>query len=91
VDGRWAGLSVGTSLTFVGRYIANYESTTHRYLAYPSYALVGVNANYTWKRTKTSSHNFGLAVRNALDRDLLAALARPGAGREISASYSWVF
>jgi iron complex outermembrane receptor protein len=85
------GLWVSGSANYVGSYVAYYESASRAYLAYPGYTLLGVNTGYSWKVKKTVTHNVGLGLRNALDRDLLATYARPGAGRELVANYTLLF
>ena len=51
---------------------------------------MSLSASYRWKQGKFG-HSVTVAARNALDRDLLAAVARVGAGREYSVNYglSW--
>ncbi len=85
-DGKPSGFAIGAGATFVSGTTANYENTTHAHLAYPGYVLCNVNATYRWKLGRFE-HTLGASVRNALDRDLLAQLARPAAGREFAASY----
>ncbi len=78
---KGSGLSWGATLSYIGSYVANYEDPKRAYLAYPSYALLGLNTGYSWKRGPRQ-FTVGLNLRNALDRDLLASNARVGAGRE---------
>jgi iron complex outermembrane receptor protein len=85
VPPKGAGLNWGASLTYIGSYVANYEDAKRAYLAYPGYGLLGLNAGYSWKRGPRQ-FNVGLNLRNLLDRDLLAANARVGAGRELGCS-----
>ncbi len=88
--GKSAGLSVGAGLTYVSDTVSSYENATHAYLAYPSYALVSLNAGYRWKQG-TFGHSVTVTARNALDRDLLAAVARVGASREFTVNYSLIW
>ena len=85
-----SGASFGAGLTYVSDTVSSYENATNAYLDYPSYALVSLSASYRWKQGKFG-HSVTVAARNALDRDLLAAVARVGAGREYSVNYglSW--
>lgn len=94
VSGRYAfgegplqGLGVGVTATFVSSFVASYENASRRYLEYPGYVLTNLNTGYSWQRGKTSQ-SLGLSVRNALNRNLLALLARPDSGREFNLSYS---
>lgn len=75
-----SGISWGTTLSYIGSYVGNYEDAKRAYLAYPGYGLIGLNAGYSWKRG-TRQFFTGLNLSNALDRDLLASNARVGAGR----------
>ena len=89
-EGRKAGLSVGAGATYLSSTVSSYGNATRAYLEFPGYVLVSVNASYRWKTGKYG-HAVGANLRNALDRDLLAQVARAHAGREIAASYglSW--
>jgi iron complex outermembrane receptor protein len=85
-EGRKAGLSMGVALTHVSSTVASYETATHAYQQYPSYTLASLSLSY---RMKLGNYNHGVtvSVRNALDRDLLAQVARVGAGREFALNY----
>jgi iron complex outermembrane receptor protein len=85
-EGKAAGLSFGAGATFVSDTVASYESATHVYQVYPSYTLVNVSVSYRLK-LGNANHGVSLSVRNALDRDLLAQLARTGAGRIFAVNY----
>jgi iron complex outermembrane recepter protein len=92
--GPLAGLSAGTTLTYVSGFIANYESSSREYLAYPSNTLVNISAGYNWKRgpkARPYTHSVDMGVRNLFDRDLLASHARVGQERALSAGYSLSF
>jgi outer membrane receptor protein involved in Fe transport len=77
---------MGTALTHVSSTVASYETATHAYQQYPSYTLASLSLSY---RMKMGNYNHGItvSVRNALDRDLLAQVARVGAGREFALNY----
>src|SRR5690606_1352069 len=84
-DGTLKGLSLGTHLTHLGEVVAHYENDIREYLEYPPYTLVGVNAGYRWSIGKVHQSAW-VNVRNVLDEDLLAKLARPGPQRVLNAS-----
>lgn len=75
------GFNCGASVSYLSSYVANYEDSQHAYLDYPGYAVVSLNAGYSWK-IGSRQVSLGASVRNALDRDLLASNDRVGAGRE---------
>ncbi|HET7535265.1 MAG TPA: TonB-dependent receptor, partial [Candidatus Didemnitutus sp.] len=84
------GPTAGIAMQYVSNYVANYQDGVHGYLEYPDYALLSLSAGYVWK-TKTRTIETELAVRNALDRDLLASNARVGAPREFVVSARMYF
>lgn len=84
--GRLRGLSLGASWNYIAGFTATYGDSQREFLEYPGYGLLGLNASRAIKRGK-HTHTFGLSVRNALDRDLLAGQARLGAGREWMGSW----
>lgn len=86
-EGKKAGLSMGAALTHVSSTVASYETATHVYQQYPSYSLASINMSYRIKRGNYN-HGVTVSVRNLLDRDLLAQVARAGAGREFALNYS---
>lgn len=86
-EGVLQGLGVGATATFISSFVGTYENASRRYLEYPSYVLLNLNAGYSWQRGK-SSHSLGVSVRNALNRNLLTLLARPDSGREFNLNYS---
>lgn len=88
--GRWQGVSLGASWSYVSGYTAQYEDRQRYRLDYPGYGLVGLNLSRVI-RQKKYSHTLGLSVRNLFDRDLLASQARLGAGREFTGSYRLMF
>ena len=93
-SGRFAGLSLSGTLTYVSGFVAYYESATRTYLEYPDNTLLSLNAGYSWKRGPKAhprTQSIGLGIRNLLDRDLVTALARVGQQRSLSASYSLGF
>ena len=77
---------MSTSWTHISGFVANYEDGQRHRLDYPSYSLASFSASYS-KRIGKVTHGVGLAVRNALDTDLLQSVARLGAGRDVSISY----
>ncbi len=85
-ESKAAGFSVGAGLTYLSDVVASYENVTHAYLAYPSYTLLNFNSGYRFKAGKYN-HGINFSIRNALDRDLLAQVARAGAGREFAINY----
>lgn len=89
-DGKSSGLSIGAGMTYLSDSVASYENATHAYLAYPAYTLLNVSVSYRFKAGKYN-HGVTVSVRNVLDRDLLAQVARAGAGREFAVNYglSW--
>ncbi|HEY0944110.1 MAG TPA: TonB-dependent receptor [Opitutaceae bacterium] len=89
-DGRWKGLNASSTLTYVSGFVQTYETSNRAYLEYPDYTLVSLNTGYVLKRGRYT-HNVGVSVRNLFDRDLLAQLARPGAGRELGMNYTLTF
>jgi len=91
-QGRFKGLSAGLSSTYVGSYVYSYEDRNREFLAFPDYVLFTANAGYSWSRPKSRfSQSVGLSVRNLLDRDLVALLARPGQQRTLNFSYAATF
>ncbi len=82
---RIPGFSVGGGVTYISGYVANYEDAKHAYLEYPSYALLNLNANYSWKFA-VRQFSLGAGVRNVFDRDLLASHARTNSGTELNLS-----
>lgn len=89
-EGKKSGLSLSARGTYVSGFVASYETVSHRYLAYPGYALLGVGADYG-RQVGRTRHALGVNVSNALDKNLLALLNRPAAGREVSVSYAVVW
>lgn len=91
-DGKFKGLSAGLTATYVGNYIYSYEDQNREYLEYPDYMLFTASSSYSWSSPKRKvSQGVGISVRNLLDRDLVALLARPGQQRTLSVSYSATF
>ena len=84
--GRFQGLSLSASWSYISDFVANYEDRTRYRLEYPGYAITSVSASYS-KRIGKLTHGFGLVVRNVFNTDFLQKLARLGAEREFSASY----
>ena len=91
-NGKLKGLSAGLTATYVGNYIYSYEDQNREYLEYPDYMLFTASSSYSWSSPKRKvSQGVGISVRNLLDRDLVALLARPGQQRTLSVSYSATF
>jgi iron complex outermembrane recepter protein len=88
--GATAGFTWGAGWQYFDGYVANYEDTRRDFLAYSGYGLLNLNAGYQW-RWANRQLQLETAVRNALDRDLLASHARVGAGRELTVSARLVF
>lgn len=84
--GRYQGLALSTSWTYISDFVANYEDRQRARLDYPGYAQTNLSASYS-RRIGKLTHGVGLACRNLLDSDLLQKLARLGAGREVTANY----
>jgi len=76
------GLGWNVGWQYFSGFVGNYQDSRRAYLDYPGYGLVSGSASWTWRR-KNRQFELEAGVRNALGRDLLAALARPGAGREL--------
>lgn len=89
-EGTLKGLSLGTNLTHVGSVVQEYARPNRLALAYPAYETVGLNASYTWKAGSVT-HTVSASVSNALDTDLLAKIARVGAGRSLGISWKTAF
>jgi iron complex outermembrane recepter protein len=89
-EGTLAGLSLHAGATYIGEFVQNYADTNRVHLEYPGYTLVSAGAGYRWSRKK-AQHHVSVSVRNLLDADLLARLARPGAGRELGMNYERTF
>ncbi|MDR1789076.1 MAG: TonB-dependent receptor [Opitutaceae bacterium] len=97
-EGKLKGLSFGATLMFFDEVVANYDNykfvnagtaaapdmvavKTRQGYSYPAYFLLGLNTSYNWLVGKTRN-TVTLSLRNALDADLEAKLARPNSGRE---------
>jgi hypothetical protein len=83
-EGPLDGFSCGASLVYLGNVVAHYANAVREHLEFPDYALVGLNVGYALKRGKYA-WDFRVNVSNALNRDLVDLLARPGAGRHVGA------
>ena len=84
-----AGLGWQTSVAYawIGSHVAVYPSRTRTLWRCNGYGVLGFNASYTWAQGKKLRHSAGLSVRNALNRDLLAAAGRIGGERGLEARY----
>ncbi len=85
-----AGLGWQTSVAFawIGSHVAVYATKTYELWTCSDYGVLGLNASYTWTQGKKLRHSAGLYVRNALNRDLLAAVGRLGGERGLEARYN---
>jgi iron complex outermembrane receptor protein len=88
--GRWQGLSLSASGTYISDFTAYYEDRVRYRQDYPGYGLANVSASYTLRRG-TKTHSISFSIRNLFDRDLLASHARLGVGREATLSYRIYF
>jgi iron complex outermembrane recepter protein len=84
------GFTWGAGWQYLDGFVANYEDSRRDFLDYPGYGLVNLSSGYQW-RWGTRQLQLEGALRNAFDRDLLASLARVGAGRELTVSARLVF
>ena len=89
-EGRWNGLSCGASFTMIGPSVWSYANATRERVEFGSYGLMNLNLGYSWKQAKYRQ-TLGLNLRNALDRDMVAAVARVGQGRQLGVSYLLIF
>ncbi len=90
--GKLKGLSAGLTATYVGDYVFSYEDQNRAYVEFPDYLLLTLSTSYSWTQPKYKRHqSVGLSVRNLLDRDLVALLARPGQQRTLNVSYAATF
>lgn len=87
LDKRGRAMSLGATFTYIGPYVAWYESATRAELRYPGYSLVGANAGWRLKKGPRT-HALNLGLRNLLNTNLLTRLARTNGGRELTGSYS---
>jgi iron complex outermembrane receptor protein len=88
--GRWQGLALSGSWTYISDYTAYYEDRQRYRLDYPGHGLAHVSASYS-RRVGLRTHSVSLTVRNLFDRDLLQSLHRLGAERELAATYRVYF
>jgi iron complex outermembrane receptor protein len=82
------GWQVNGSYAWIGAQVSVYPSKTRSLWSCGGYGVLGASTSYTWMQGKKLRHNVGLAVRNALDRDLVAAVGRIGGERSFEARYS---
>ncbi|HWA27761.1 MAG TPA: hypothetical protein VG734_19045 [Lacunisphaera sp.] len=88
--GGTTGYTWGIGWQYFDGYVANYEDTRRDFRYYPGYGLLQLSAGHQWSWAKRLLLVEG-ALRNALERDLLASNARVGAGREVTLSSRLVF
>ncbi|MFT3783061.1 MAG: TonB-dependent receptor [Nibricoccus sp.] len=78
----------GCGFAWIGEQVAVYKSPTRQLWRNSSYGIVGLNSSYTWQQGKRIRHSVGVSVRNALNRNLVAAAGRVGGQRTIEGRYS---
>jgi iron complex outermembrane receptor protein len=88
--GPLKGLSLGGTLTHVGRTVQSYERADRERLDHPAYTVANTDASYTWKAGRVT-HTLSAAVNNLLDTDLLEKLARVGAERSLGVAWRVAF
>jgi iron complex outermembrane receptor protein len=88
----WKGLRLGAAYAWVGDHVAVYasERRNQAHVAYGSYGVLNLTAGYDWVRKKRR-HAFSLAVRNVLDRDLVADAGRLGGELAVETGYGLRF
>lgn len=84
------GLTLSGTWSYVSSYVAHYEDRQRYGLSFPGYGLLTVSSNWSVKRKKVT-HVIGLAVRNALDADVLRSQARLGNRRQYVGNYRVTF
>jgi len=87
-DPAGLGWQIGSAYAWIGSQVAVYQSTTRSQWHCSGYGIIGGNANYTWQQGKKLRHTVGLYVRNAFNRDLVAAAGRLGGQRTLEGRYS---
>lgn len=88
--GRFKGLALAATWSYVASYVAQYETTNHYGLQYPGYGLLTLSGNWRiqWRKIAQS---VGLMVRNVGNYDMVKQQARLGNSRELAASYQVAF
>ncbi|MFT3868366.1 MAG: TonB-dependent receptor [Nibricoccus sp.] len=86
-DPNGLGFQFGSAFAWLGSQVAFYQGKTRREWRCSGYGVLGFNGSYTWQQGKKLRHTAGLSLRNALNRDLVAAAGRLGGQRSIEARY----
>ena len=87
-DPNGLGWQLGSAFAWLDSQVAFYQSPTRKRWRCSGYGILGLNGSYTWQQGKKLRHSIGLSLRNALNRDLVAAAGRLGGQRTIEARYS---
>lgn len=82
------GWQLGSAFAWLGPQVAFYRSPTRQEWRCGGYGVLGLSSSYTWRQGKKLRHTAGLSLRNALDRDLVAAAGRLGGQRTLETRYS---
>jgi iron complex outermembrane recepter protein len=88
--GPLTGLSVGGAATHIGGVVQNYSRPGRQRLDYGAYTVTTINTAYTWRAGKIT-HTVSVGVGNLFDTDLLAKVARVGAGRSLTLGWRVAF
>jgi iron complex outermembrane receptor protein len=86
------GLRISAAWAWIGEHVAVYESIRRNWeqLEYGSYGVLNLSAAFGWTREKRR-HTLSLALRNLLDKDLVAAAGRVGGEFAVDTGYSLRF
>lgn len=87
-DSSGLGWQLSGAYAWISSQVAVYQSRTRSLWRCGGYGVLGFNSSYTWMQGKKIRHTVGLSLRNALDRDLVAAVGRVGGERVIEGRYS---
>ncbi len=84
-QGSLRGLSLNSSVTYIGETVQNYERPNRARLDFPGYTLVSAGAAYSIPaKNKKPRHTVTATVSNLLDEDLVEKAARVGAERSLT-------
>jgi iron complex outermembrane receptor protein len=86
-DPAGLGWQLGLAYAWIGQQVSVYPSPTRALWSCSGYGILGLNSGYTWTQGKKLRHSAGFSVRNALNRDLIAAAGRIGGERSLEARY----
>lgn len=87
ISGRFAGLWASLSLVYIGPYIGYYENAYRQYIHYPGYHQTTLGFGHRLIVGKVVN-SLSVSIRNLFNQDYMKSLARPGAGRELTLTYS---